>query len=351
MAGTERWLEKSGDNYALALENRFTDTILTELRAKTMFVPGMFGAEDALPSQVIAQKTIDYGQSHRFEWFGADYTAEEHTPGDEMIGQQFEFDKGTISVDKMIVKHYVTALEDQYISHYNPNPSISAALGIGLGEELDDRAALMCISAARTAALTKNGITIHPGGNTVSRVDANSTAVDDTTNGPYTDDATGSGYIDDDVAELAYKLDQDGVPDEGRYLVIHPWIRSLLRHETTQFNRDYTSSGGDRNTRMIGTWHGFNVLKPYKRMPTGLNTDKPSKYQIDCTSATGIPAAIAFCGAATGQAAVGMVKAADMRGYVEMQETKNTIFHKAQLMCGFGVLHPQCAGLIQITAA
>ncbi|MDF1700811.1 MAG: hypothetical protein P1V36_06600 [Planctomycetota bacterium] len=351
MAGTERFLEKSGDVYSLALENRFTDSILTELRAKTMFVPGMFGAEDALPGQVIAEKTINYGKSHRFEWFGADYAAEEHTPGDEMIGQQFEFDKGTITVDPFIVKHFVTALEDYEISHYNPDSSISRAIGIGLAEELDDRAVLTCISAARTAALTKNGITIHPGGNLVSRVDASATSVDDTSTGPYTDDSTGSGNIDDDVAELAYKLDQDGVPDEGRYLVIHPWIRSLLRHETTQFNRDFTGSGGDRNMRMIGQWHGFNVLNPYKRMPTGLNTDKPSKYQVDCTVATGIPAALAFCGASTGQAAIGLVKAAEMRGYVEAQETKNTIFHKGQLMCGFGVLHPQCAGLIQITAA
>jgi hypothetical protein len=348
----QRILEKSGDNYSLALENVFTDSILSEVRAKTLFIPSsVFGAEDSLPGVVIATKTIDYGKTHRFHWGGGDYTAEEHTPGDEMIGQQLEFDVGTITVDPFIVKHYITAMEDQEISHYNPDPTIARLIAVGIAEELDDRAALMCISAARTAALTKNGITLHPGGNVVSRVDANSTGVDDTTNGPYTDDSTGSGAIDDDVAELAYKLDQDGVPDEGRTLVIHPWIRSLLRHETTQFNRDYTGSGGDRNTRMIGTWHGFNVLAPYKRMPTGANLDKPTKYQIDCTSTTGIPAALAFCGASTGQAAVGMVKAADLRGYVEMQETKNTIFHKGQVMCGFGVLHPQCAGLIQITAA
>lgn len=349
---TERFLEKSGDNYSLALENRFTDSILTEVRARTMFVPGAFGAEDSLPGGVIAMKTIDYGKSHRFEWFGADYTAEEHTPGDEMIGQQFEFDKGTITVDPFIVKHFMTALEDYEISHYNPDPSIARAIAIGIAEELDDRACLMAISAARTAALTKNGITIHPGGNVVSEVDGTGTitSVDDA-DGPYTDNATGSGLIDDNVAELAYLLDSDGVPDEGRYLVIHPWIRSLLRHETTQFNRDYTSAGGDLNKRVIGTWHGFTVLNPYKRMPSSTNLDKPSKYQIDTTIATGIPAAIAFCGASTGQAAVGMVKAAELRGYVEAQETKNTIFHKGQVMCGFGVLHPQMAGLIQITAA
>lgn len=350
--GVTRYLNDGTTNQDLAIERQFTAAILTEMRPRVMFVPGMFAGdnEQSVP-QVVAEKMINDGYSHRFEWFGADYAAEDHNPGDEMIGQDFVFDKGTITCDGYIVKHYKTAKEDNNYSFYSPNPSIVRAIATGLAEELDDRAILTAISAARTAALTKGGITIHPGGNTVDRVDANSTAVDDTTNGPYTDDATGAGLIDDDVANLAYKLDQDGVPDEGRYLVIHPHIRRILRHETTAFDRDYSSVPNDLQRRMIGVWHGFTVLKPYKRMPTGLNTDKLSKYQIDCTSATGIPAAVAFCGAATGQAAVGYVQAAGMRGYMETEEKDNTHFHKGEIMAGFGVLHPQCAGLIQITAA
>lgn len=345
-SGVERILEKSGDNYSLALEARFTDMILTEMRAKTLFFPGLFGSEDMLPSTVLATKTINYGKSHRFEWFGADYGADEHTPGDEMIGRQFEFDKGTITIDPILVSPFETAMEDYDIAHYNPDPHVANAIAIGISEEMDDRACLMAISAARTAALTKNGITIHPGGNAVTRTGSTGLTT------VYADSSTGSGLIDDDVATLAYNLDVDGVPDEGRYLVIHPWIRHILRHETTQFDKDYTVNGGDLNTRVIGQWHGFTVLKPYKRMPTTANLDKPSKYQIDCSfTGTGQPAAIAFCGAATGQAAVGMVKAGELRGYVEAFEKTNTIFHKGQVACGFGVLHPQCAGLIQVQAS
>lgn len=345
-SGVERILEKAGDDYSLALENRFTDAILTEIRPKTLFFPGVFGAEDTPPDQVMAVKQINYGKSHRFEWFGADYGADEHTPGDEMTGRQFEFDKGTVTVDPILASPFITALEDYSVSHYNPDPHISRAIAIGIAEELDDRACLTGIAAARTAALTKNGITLHPGGNSVTR--SGSTGMTTV----YSDDATGSGYIDDDVAQLAYDLDVDGVPDEGRYMVIHPWIRHIMRHETTQFDRDYTGNGGDRNLRVLGRWHGFTVLEPYKRMPDSTNLDKPSKYQVDCSfTGAGSPVALAFCGAATGQAAVGMVKAGDMVGKVVPDEKTNTIFHKGQVMCGFGVLHPQCAGLIQVKAS
>lgn len=337
----ERFLEKSGDNYSLAREEQLTDAILMEMRAKTLFVPSAAGVEDSL--SVIVSKQINEGRSHRFEWFGGDYSAEDHTPGDEMAGQQYEFDKGTITVDQYIVKHAKVAKEDKNIAHYNPDPSLVKWIAQGIAEELDDRAVRMCVSAARTSALTKNGITIHPGGNAVTNTDGTSLQ------NYYSDDTTGSGRIDDDVAELAYLLDADGVPDEGRFLVITPWIRRVLRHETNLFNKDYSSDSNDLNSRVIGTWHGFNVLKPYKRMPTDYDLTRPSKYQIDCTWAgTGEPAALAFCGASTGQAAVGYVQAADVRGHMEVNEYDNTIFHKGEVMAGFGVLHPQCAGIIQV---
>lgn len=348
-----RYLNDGTLNTDLAREGQLTAAILTELRARTMFVPGMFAdANDGSVPNIILTKQINDGFSHRFEWFGADYATEDHNPGDEMVGQDFVFDKGTITCDGYIVKHFKTAKEDNNYSFYNPNPNLVRAVATGLAEELDTRAVLTCISAARTAALTKNGITIHPGGNAVTRVDANSTSVDDTTNGPYTDDAAGATAIDDDVANLAYLLDSDGIPDEGRYLVIHPHLRRILRHETTAFDKDYSSVPNDMQRRAIGIWHGFTVLNPYKRMPTGTNLDQSlSKYQIDCTSATGIPAALAFCGGPVGQSPVGYVQAAGLRGYMEVDETNNTNFMKGEIMCGFGVLHPQAAGIIQIAAA
>ena len=61
---------------------------------------------------------------------------------------------------------------------------------------------------------------------------------------------------------MARQFDEDNVPQEGRFLFISPYIRSILRHEQDIFNRDFNdgSVAGTLNTRTIGVLEGFQLI-------------------------------------------------------------------------------------------
>ena len=71
----------------------------------------------------------------------------------------------------------------------------------------------------------------HDGGQVVTRDDGITSTADASIASAYPNNSTGSGQFRDDVAELAQKFDEDNVPEDGRYLFVSPYIRTILRHE------------------------------------------------------------------------------------------------------------------------
>lgn len=330
-----RFLQTGSDEYALALEQSFSNAVVASFRNSTMFYDGN--------PAVIARKTITSGFSHQFLQFGEDLPPEEHDAGDELLGQQFEIAEGAITLDRPIVKHHDIGEDQIDVSHFDTFAPVGTSIGRSIAIEMDQRIIRAAILSARTAAATKNGLTIHSGGNRVERVAANVATA-------YPVSSTGAQNFRDDVATLARQMDEDAVPETGRYLCITPYIRQVLSKDTTIFSKDFGAGNPNINARTIGLLEGFQVLPTSNHIPSTNVVTGPTKYQGNFTAsgADGQPVAVALCGAMDGRAAVGMVQLGAMVRRMIFDTRRRTFHMHAKLFAGMGTLHPYCAGEIAV---
>jgi hypothetical protein len=343
-SNAQRFLATGGDDTALALK-MFWGEVLESFRASTLLwnaLGGDFGVGGASP-QVVSSKDVGPGKSWQFPLLGPDPTPEYHTPGTELLGQVFTVDEGTITIDDILVAHRDLPLDQTRMSHFDVIRPVARQLGRALAEDFDEKLFVIGIKAAQTAAVTKNGVTIHNGGNQVERTGSGMESV-------YADSTSGSGLFRDDLAELAQLMDDDNVPTDNRYLFINPYMRRILRHQTNVFDRDYSDTANDLNKRSIGLVEGFQSFVT-NHLPSTNITTGPSKYQGDFTyngGGNGRPLALSLCGAMEGSAAIGYVSAGGIRSHMEFDERRNTTFMKAQMIVGAGVLAPWCAGEVHV---
>lgn len=337
MFNAQNFLNMSGDEWGLALK-QYLGTVITQFREKTLlWSDGM----------VIARQMITQGQSHQFLMFGDTPDPEEQPDGAELLGQQFEFADGTLTVDKRLICHKIVPTQRLAISHFDPLRPLAEANGTKLAEYFDKILFRVGVLAARTAAQTKNGLSIHTGGVSVSRSGGDITTV-------YADSSTGSANFRSDVAELGQKFDEADVPqDPGvRRLYIGPYIRRILRHETAIFNTDYSREmRNSLNQRVVGELEGFLLMEPTNNLPSANFSTGASKYQGDFryNGATGRPAALALC-SVPGKKAIGFLQLEGITPYADVDKWNNNVRSKAQMMIGAGVMYPPCAGEIRVTS-
>lgn len=344
------WDGSSTTDYGLALKV-FSGTVLEAFRAKTKFWDNT--------GNIMATKVLNGGRTAQWPIIGEDIdlaaassggvTKGYHTPGNELLGQDIKMSEGTVTVDDVLVAQVDVPFADLDLNHFDVIQPYAVKLGRSLAIDLDKKCATIAIKAARTAAVTN----IHSGGNRVS-TDTGAVAAGDLAT-YYTNDSTGSGKFRDEAATLARLMDEDNVPEDGRYLFIPPYVRQILRHETDVFNRDYNtdSSAGNMNERVIGMLEGFNLVLS-NHVPSANvagYTGDLTKYNTDVDggdTAGDRIAGIALCGAKEGSAGIGMVQASGLRTVIQDDERRNTKFMKAQIMVGLDVLCPWCAGTIGI---
>jgi hypothetical protein len=348
-SNAQRFLTKDGDDRSIAL-TMFWGTVLEAFRAETVLwnsVGEMGVGPNAAP--VIASRTVTEGKSWDFPIIGDDPTPEYHTPGTELLGQDVSLDKGTITIDDILVSHYDVPLDQVTISHFDVIAPFARKLGRSLATDFDKKLIITGVKAARTGAVTG----IHSGGQ--RKIISGSATVA----AAYPATNTGANSFRNDVAELAQLLDDINTPMAGRYLLISPYIRRILgasdatNNPISIWNKDFTAGENGINSRTIGILEGFQVLVT-THLPDSNITTGPSKYQGNFTVAgggDGQPAALALCGADEGSAAIGYVTAGGVQPHLEPDHRRNTTFMKAQMMVGAGVLSPWCAGIIDVDNA
>ena len=343
------------DNRALALQ-MFSGLVLEAFQNKTVFYDNT--------GNIIQHKMLSGSHSAQFPIMGTDIdlsaaasgtgaTKGYHEAGTFLAGSTVLMGKTSIEVDDILVGSMDIGFADLDIAHFDVLGPFAMKLGRSLATDCDKKICTIGIKAARTAAVSG----LHAGGNQVTRsVGAAATALATA----YANNDTGSGYFRDDVASLARSMDEDNVPEDGRYLFISPYIRAILRHETAIFNRDLSDGSvvGSINNRVLGQLEGFNLIMT-NAIPTA-TVSGYSGYAAKYNQVVGVAAgataageercaAVALCGAVGGSAAVGMVQASGIRSVIQDDERRNTKFMKSQMMVGFGVLAPWCAGTIDIT--
>lgn len=357
-----RFLSEGSDDLALALE-MYWGTVLENFHANTHLVNAVMpaGGEGNIQfdSNVVEVKTIEHGKSWQFITFADVPDPEGHTPGTELLGQNYAFGESNVQIDGILVKHDDVPLDQIQHSHFDPVTKLGNAHGRKLGEIVDKRGFSIAVQAALGAAESKNGLTLHNGGNVVERVDGS--GVDSA----YPVSATGAKNFRDDVDQLAEIMDTDNVPESQRFLVYTPRIRRVLQQDLTVFDDRY---GPDEQNsfpdRRIGRMSSFNILPPTNHTPdsnitsTSLGGDAthplPAKYQHDFTydgGDDGQPVAIALCGADEGRSPLAFLAASHPRlgpiySFMEVDERRNTVFLKSQMMIGWGEKFRPSAGAI-----
>jgi hypothetical protein len=107
-------------------------------------------------------RTITNGKSAQFPktWKA---TAEYHTAGQEMLGNDIDTSEVTVTVDGLLVAHVGIYDLDEKMSHFDVTSEFSAELGRALARVFDKNVMRAIILAARAAA---DGP--FPGGNTIA---------------------------------------------------------------------------------------------------------------------------------------------------------------------------------------
>ena len=374
----------AGNDRDMALD-LFAGQVLNAYRQKVVFYD--------MKSQFMSFKQLDHGNSAKWPILGqeidletitgsspsddvySEFTASGglaggyHSPGDFIEGRRIKMSEATVRVDDHLVSAIDLPTIDISLAHFPLIAPMATKLGNTLARDNDRKIAAVVRKAAKAEAVTG----VYAGGNAVYRSGAA------TVTSQYADSPLGSSKFRDDVAALAEKFDNAFVGEDQRVLFVTPYIRKILRHEATLwgtggdgtagteaiygpagniYSKDTSSAAWDINRRTIGMLEGFKVVVTnsmpgdwllstgtrYEQIDTNL-----AKYDFDCdggTEAKAQPAALAMCGATEGNAAIGMVQAGGIQTHSETDHRRNVQFLKAQMLVGYDVLCPWCAGMI-----
>jgi len=330
------------------------------------------------PSNVIARKTVTAGKSWQFLMMADLPEPDDFTPGDTLAGQAYAFEEGTITADGYVVSHAMVPKDQIHYAHFDAMGMLGASQGARLARKINKRLNITGCLAARTASASKNGLTIHNGGNRVTRGGSTSGSSSTSVTAAYPRSPLGASNFRSDLRLLARRMDEDQIPREGRLLIITPYMHEVMlndatyvldvgtpnnvRHSftnSTLFSEDYArGTGNDVNTRTIRVVEGFQIVQienwssmggsmPDENIVTG-----PSKYQANFTpnsTTSGTPVALALCAGQGGVAPIGMVIFEGLEHDEEYLIRNKCYFMAASVFNGAGVLHPWCAGSIEVT--
>ena len=340
---TFQFLRTDTDSQALALKRYMAH--FTEAPRNSVFL-----YDTGLP--VIFRKTVDWGKSHQFLMDADAPSAEEFEPGDEMLGQAGAVDEGTITVDKYIVAHSFVPQDQMRISHFDILPRKARQHKRKIEQRYDKRLFTVAALAARDAAVTKNSLTVHNGGNRVTRSGGSVAAA-------YPLSATGAANFRADLRSLGYSMDLDNIPVESRYLWVTPYIRQVLLFDNTAqvFSEDYINGENVIMKRQVTLVEGFKIVAFPNTTSNGgsmpdenITSESFSKYNGDFTvgASTGTPVAIALTNGDDGAAGIGLLTYEGIKSFMVYQQEKLGWLFGSYILCGAGKLNPWCVGSIEV---
>ncbi len=360
-ANAVNWLATGSDEYNLALiqyKGNFADAWRNQPRLYNTPYPILH-----------RQGAVKGMKAYQFLQFAQIPAPELYSPGDEPVGQDFEVEQGTITVDRPILVSKFIPRDRLAVGHFDVFGKLGIAHAREIGMELDRRLFNTSVLAARTAALsgTDTGLTVHNGGNRVTRTGGSIAS-------SYPASPVGAANLRADLRKLARLMDEDAIPVEMRKLYLHVQMREVLTYDSgfvwgtpsntiavansNLFNtEDYQGNDGNSiNQRTIATLEGFDILgfvNPQSgsgSLPDTNVTTGPTKFQgnFSVASSTGIPVAIALTTAPDGGAAMSVGVWDEVQANVYYDEKLMGWWMKSYLHTGVGVMYPYCAGTVEV---
>jgi len=255
--------------------------------------------------------------------------AEYHTPGTELLGNDFTTGELTINVDDILVSHYAIADLDRILSHFDMRSIISKEMGTALAKVFDQNVFRQLILAARDA-----GSSPFPGGESI--VDASLAA----TAGVY----DGIDWIDA-IRDANIRLFNKDVPEDmPRYLAVTTEVFDAIKYakdangQYLVLNRDFQAdtAGGISSRAETIKIDGVTIVKS-RNIPAAdesAATGVYSKYRADFSNTVGVM----WC-----PQAVATVKLMDISMETERDVRRLEDFMVAKMFVGHGTMRPEMA--------
>jgi hypothetical protein len=269
-------------------------------------------------------RTLTQGKSAQFPVFGA-ATAEYHTPGVELIGNEILGGERLIYIDKRLIAHVGVDDLEEKMAHWDLRKIYANQLGQSLADKFDYNSYVVGLLASRVAADAL--FTGSPGGAEVTEANALTDA-----------DALGNA-----IFSAAQKLDEAKVPQSPRYCALEPSAYWLLVGGTKALNRDWGGSGSYAKGTLPEV-AGINIVKTVNA-PFGDNVAADTSNRI-----AGVSAGNTYYGDFSTTAslvwhpdAVGTVKLRDITPTADWIADKRITLLAAEMAIGTGIVRPECA--------
>jgi hypothetical protein len=352
-ANSTRFLDSSSESLALA--NKIFTGVVNEAARSATFL------WDKDVSYIMRKNVEGGGKSFQYLRWGKLPEPENFEPGDEVLGQVFAVDEGTITTDKFLVAHNFVPQDHMEYAQFDVLARLGKSQGAAIGRLYDKRLFTLASKAARTYAntnTTKNGLNIHAGSNRVTRTGATVS----TGTPSYTADSTGAANVRADLRSLALLMDKDNLIGMGRDLYIIPDVKNTLLFDTTAqvFSRDYMSGENNIGNREVTKLEGFNIRGIPNQSSAG--GPMPNENLVDAalskytgnflaSGTNGFPLALAFAEGSDGGAALGVMTYSKIRTVVIHQETKLGYIVMSYLLVGADVMGPDLIGVVENTVS
>jgi len=308
-------VNNTGTAYDALFLKVFAGEVLTAFRKATIF------------EGLHTVRTISSGKSAQFPIIGLASTAY-HTPGTMLTGSQIKHAEAVVNIDDKLVSQVFLADIDEAKNHYDVRSQYSLEMGNALAYRFDQNVAAMVAKAARTAT---NFNTDLPGGTQINITAASKAAI------------TGA-QLATTLFSAAQKMDENNLPQDGRYCVLPPAQYYKLVQETNVINRDWGGQGAYADGTVLRV-AGIDIVMS-NHLPTtnrSAVTGENNAYNADFTNSVGL---------IFNKQAVGTVKLMDLK----MEQTGSDVhalwqgtFMVGSMALGTNVLRPDCA--IEITTS
>ena len=323
-------VNNSGTGYEALFLKVFSGEVLTAFSENNIF-------NDSLHNV----RTISSGKSAQFPVTGT-ATAAYHTPGTPLVGaNQILANEKIISIDDLLIAQSFVASIEELKNHYDIRSIYATELGKALAKRYDQNVA-KCIANASRASTTLTG----GSGGTVLTLANGNTASSDVTG----DEIAAAIY------DIAQAFDERDIPTTDRFCVLPPaeyykLAESATRTVDVDFNPGGNGSFASGKVQMVA---GIPVMMSNNVPQTNKAPGAADTNELGGSNNTYIGDDSKTIGLVFHKSAVGTVKLMDMT--TEISGSDYGIMYQGTLMVakyalGHGILRPECAATIKLSAS
>ena len=317
------------------VDNTGTDFDALFLKVFSGEVLTAFTRNNIFNEQLHSVRTITSGKSAQFPVLGT-ATASYHTPGNLLTGgNQIRHGERLISIDDLLIADVFVSRLEELKNHYDVRAAYADELGKALAKTYDSNVAKMIANASR-ASSTLTGIA---GGLTLTLGSGNTASAN-----------VSGDEIAAAIYDIAQAFDERDIPPTDRFCVLPPAeYYKLAESATRTVDVDFNPGGnGSFASGKIQQVAGIPVMMS-NNVPQSNVSSNPSgannTYSGDDSKTIGL---------VFHKSAVGTVKLMDMTTEITGNEYA-TMYQGTLLVAkyalGHGILRPECAATIKLSAS